>query len=58
MRRLEYLAGKRSDGANSVSLEDALGNAQHHDAITGNAKQHKTNDYAKHMAFGASEVGS
>ena len=52
------LAGKRSDGANSVSLEDALGIAQHHDAITGNAKQHTTNDHAKHVAFGASEVGS
>uniref|UniRef100_A0A7N2LC63 Calcineurin-like phosphoesterase domain-containing protein n=1 Tax=Quercus lobata TaxID=97700 RepID=A0A7N2LC63_QUELO len=46
----------RSDGANSVSLEDALGIAQHHDAITGNAKQHTTNDHSKHMAFGASEA--
>uniref|UniRef100_A0A7N2R253 Uncharacterized protein n=1 Tax=Quercus lobata TaxID=97700 RepID=A0A7N2R253_QUELO len=46
----------RSDGANFVSLEDALGIAQHHDAITGNAKQHTTNDHAKHMAFGASEA--
>ena len=57
--QLEYLAGKSSDGANSISLEDALGIAQHHDAIiTGNAKQHTTNDYVKHMAFGASKVGS
>nr|POE99193.1 putative alpha-mannosidase [Quercus suber] len=47
---------KRSDGANSVSLEDALEIAQHHDAITGNAKQHTINDYAKHVAFGASEA--
>ena len=52
------MAGKKFDGANSISLEDALGIARHHVAITGNAKQHTTNDYAKYMDFGAPEVGS
>ena len=41
------MAGKRSDGPNFVSLEDALGIAQH-----------TTNDYAKHVGFVASEVDS
>uniref|UniRef100_A0A7N2R0L8 Phorbol-ester/DAG-type domain-containing protein n=1 Tax=Quercus lobata TaxID=97700 RepID=A0A7N2R0L8_QUELO len=54
-RQLEYLAGKISDGPNS-QLEDALGIAQHHDAITSNAEQHTRNDYTKRGAFGASEV--
>lgn len=56
MRQLEFLAGKRSKGPNTFSLGDALGTAQHHDAVTGTAKQHTTNDYARRLALGASEV--
>ncbi|KAK4583933.1 hypothetical protein RGQ29_021880 [Quercus rubra] len=55
-RQIEYLAGKRSNGPNTGSLADALGIAQHHDAISGTAKQHTTNDYEKRLAFGASET--
>ncbi|KAG6702974.1 hypothetical protein I3842_07G062300 [Carya illinoinensis] len=56
VRQLEFLAGKRSKGPNTFSLGDALGTAQHHDAVTGTAKQHTTNDYARRLALGASEA--
>lgn len=55
-RQLEFLAGRSSAGPNTFSLGDALGIAQHHDAVTGTAKQHTTNDYAKRLAIGASET--
>ncbi|XP_062143909.1 alpha-mannosidase isoform X3 [Alnus glutinosa] len=55
-RQLEFLVGKRSNGPNTFSLGDALGIAQHHDAVTGTAKQHTTNDYAKRLSIGASEA--
>ncbi|KAL7231292.1 hypothetical protein ACSBR2_009540 [Camellia fascicularis] len=54
-RQLEFLAGRRSAGPNTYSLGDALGIAQHHDAVSGTAKQHTTNDYEKRLARGASE---
>jgi alpha-mannosidase len=37
-------------------LEDAMGIAQHHDAVSGTAKQHTTDDYAKRLALGAAKV--
>ncbi|KAK3024438.1 hypothetical protein RJ639_042970 [Escallonia herrerae] len=55
-RQLEFLVGRRSTGPHTFSLGDALGIAQHHDAVTGTAKQHTTNDYAKRLAIGASEA--
>ncbi|KAL8240385.1 hypothetical protein R6Q59_013740 [Mikania micrantha] len=55
-RQLEYLTGRRSKGPNTFSLGDALGIAQHHDAVTGTAKQHTTNDYQKRLAIGAHEA--
>ena len=33
-------------------LEDALGIAQHHDAVSGTAKQHVADDYSKKLSYG------
>ncbi|KAL3720552.1 hypothetical protein ACJRO7_005376 [Eucalyptus globulus] len=55
-RQLEFLVGRRSSGPSTYGLGDALGIAQHHDALTGTAKQHTTNDYEKRLAIGASEA--
>ncbi|KAH0971088.1 hypothetical protein GBA52_023244 [Prunus armeniaca] len=55
-RELEFLIGKRANGSNTYTLGDALGIVQHHDAVTGTAKQHTTNDYAKRLSIGAFEA--
>lgn len=55
-RQLEFLAKRRPEGSSTFRLGDALGTAQHHDAVTGTAKQHTTDDYAKRLAIGAAEV--
>ncbi|CAN4078717.1 unnamed protein product [Withania somnifera] len=54
-RQIEFLGGRKSNGFNTFSLGDALGVTQHHDAVTGTAKQHTTDDYAKRLAIGAYE---
>ncbi|XP_009386958.2 alpha-mannosidase isoform X1 [Musa acuminata AAA Group] len=55
-RQIEFLGGRTLSGSSTFSLGDALGIAQHHDAVSGTAKQHTTNDYAKRLAYGASEA--
>ncbi|KAK8653086.1 hypothetical protein V6N13_127101 [Hibiscus sabdariffa] len=55
-RQLEFLVGKKSSGPNTSSLGDALGIAQHHDAVSGTAKQHTTDDYSKRLAIGVTEA--
>ncbi|KAI9109731.1 hypothetical protein K1719_019361 [Acacia pycnantha] len=55
-RQLEFVAGKKPTTDDTFSLGDALGIAQHHDAVTGTAKQHTTNDYAKRLALGATKA--
>ncbi|XP_057868913.2 alpha-mannosidase isoform X2 [Cryptomeria japonica] len=55
-RQLEFLVGRKRLGQNTAFLGDALAIAQHHDAVSGTAKQHTTNDYAKRLFIGASKV--
>jgi len=38
------------------ALEDALGVAQHHDGVSGTAKQHVVNDYSKRVQAGINEA--
>ncbi|PIA57352.1 hypothetical protein AQUCO_00600230v1, partial [Aquilegia coerulea] len=57
-RQLEFLVGRRSSGPQTFSLGDALGIAQHHDAVTGTSPQHTTDDYMKRLALGALEAES
>jgi len=40
------------------SLEDAMGVAQHHDAVAGTAKQHVAYDYAKLISSGISDANA
>ena len=39
-------------------LDDALGVSQHHDAVSGTAKQHVANDYAKRLQSGIDKAAS
>ncbi|WVZ58027.1 hypothetical protein U9M48_008341 [Paspalum notatum var. saurae] len=55
-RQIEFLLGRSSLGLFTTSLEDPMGIAQHHDAVSGTAKQHTTDDYSKRLALGASKV--
>ncbi|XP_068639714.1 alpha-mannosidase isoform X2 [Aristolochia californica] len=55
-RQLEFFAGRTPSGPYTSPLGDALGIAQHHDGVSGTAKQHTTNDYSKRLALGASEA--
>ncbi|CAI5530929.1 unnamed protein product [Closterium sp. Naga37s-1] len=43
--------------ASTFPLEEAVAVAQHHDAITGTAKQHVNDDYTLQLYKGAQEVG-
>jgi alpha-mannosidase len=56
-RQLDFLARQRLGWAGNNAtdtLEEAVSLTQHHDAITGTAKQHVANDYNKRIAKGAS----
>lgn len=39
----------------SDALWEAMGVAQHHDAVSGTEKQHVANDYAQRLSVGAAE---
>ena len=40
----------------SQTLREAMGVAQHHDAVSGTSKQHVANDYAKRISKGNCSV--
>lgn len=45
--------GHKAEGSNTDALEEAVSLAQHHDAVTGTAKQHVADDYNMRIAAGA-----
>eukprot|EP00980_Cylindrotheca_fusiformis_P014282 scaffold3791_cov137-Cylindrotheca_fusiformis.AAC.9 len=62
-RQIESLAdidGKASDPQQSSAafheLEDAIGVLQHHDGVSGTAKQHVSNDYSRRLQSGIDSV--
>ncbi|KZV46140.1 Fatty acid hydroxylase superfamily isoform 2 [Dorcoceras hygrometricum] len=54
-RQLEFLRGRTSN-TSTDELGNALGVAQHHDAVSGTSRQHTTADYAKRLAIGVDEA--
>eukprot|EP00208_Stichococcus_sp_RCC1054_P002016 CAMPEP_0206142692 /NCGR_PEP_ID=MMETSP1473-20131121/17914_1 /ASSEMBLY_ACC=CAM_ASM_001109 /TAXON_ID=1461547 /ORGANISM="Stichococcus sp, Strain RCC1054" /LENGTH=1182 /DNA_ID=CAMNT_0053537795 /DNA_START=217 /DNA_END=3765 /DNA_ORIENTATION=+ len=57
-RQLEAQAGRgAAKGANTDALWEAVSLAQHHDAVTGTAKQHVADDYNQRIAAGMAEAG-
>lgn len=47
---------KVDPAVNCQRLREAMGVAQHHDAVSGTEKQHVADDYAKRLASGAAEA--
>ena len=59
-RQIESLPDNISDNGDKplFDLEDASGVAQHHDGVSGTAKQHVANDYSKRLQAGINKAAS
>lgn len=55
-RQLEAFVGLNTSGATTDALEEAVALTQHHDAVTGTAKQHVACDYAARLHKGLVEA--
>ncbi|KAL1490679.1 hypothetical protein ABEB36_013334 [Hypothenemus hampei] len=55
-KQLNVLAGKTEDVDSITGLREAIGVAQHHDSITGTAKQHVSKDYSKILSNAVQEA--
>lgn len=53
---MEVFKGRDEAGPTTYALGDALGIAQHHDAVSGTEQQHVANDYAKRLSIGYKKV--
>ena len=49
------LSNSKTSTPSSLTLRNAMGVAQHHDAVSGTEKQHVAFDYAKRLAIGGAE---
>ena len=54
-KQLEVLGKLEESDPSSEMLREAMGVAQHHDAVSGTEKQHVAYDYAKRLAIGAQQ---
>ena len=54
-KQLEVLGNLGESDYSSERLREAMGVAQHHDAVSGTEKQHVAFDYAKRLAIAAQE---
>ena len=60
IRQLTAISSLNSDSVQQAlfSLDDAIGIAQHHDAVSGTERQHVAKDYAKRLAIGTEKTRS
>lgn len=52
-KQIETAHGPAPSGADSFLMREAMGVAQHHDAVSGTEQQHVAYDYAKRLAIGS-----
>jgi hypothetical protein len=59
LRQIQAIGNTNPDPLGQIQkLEEALGVAQHHDAVSGTAKQHVTFDYAQRISVGRDQAAA